>query len=89
MTQSLIIQLARDALTVGLMISAPLLGLTMIIGVTVSIFQAVTSIQEMTLSFVPKVLGICLAVLVFGPWMASTIVLYTTSLMSSLPSMAR
>ncbi len=89
MTQSMIIQLARDALTVSMMVGAPIMAVSLVIGILVSVFQAVTQIQEMTLSFVPKVLGVSVAVLVFGPWMLSTLVAYTANLLISLPTMAK
>ncbi len=89
MTQGMIIQLARDALTVALMVGGPIIGFSLVIGVLVSIFQAVTQIQEMTLSFVPKILGVSVAVLVFGPWMLDTMAVYTAGLLSSLPNLAR
>jgi len=89
MNQSVILQLARDALTVALMVGAPIMAVSLVVGILVSVFQAVTQIQEMTLSFVPKILAVSLAVLVFGPWMLNTLVAYTANLLIALPDLAR
>ena len=89
MTQAMILQLAKDALTVALLIGAPVLISGLIIGVLVSVFQAVTQIQEMTLSFVPKLLGVSAVGVALGPWMLNTMAAYTTNLLVSLPNFAR
>lgn len=89
MTQAMILQLAKDALTVALLIGAPVLISGLIIGVLVSVFQAVTQIQEMTLSFVPKLLGVSAVGVALGPWMLNTMAAYTTNLLTSLPNFAR
>ncbi|HPN65421.1 MAG TPA: flagellar biosynthesis protein FliQ, partial [Candidatus Goldiibacteriota bacterium] len=59
----------REALLLTLLVSAPLLGLALIVGVMISIFQAITQIQEMTLTFVPKIIVVLVAMIIFGPWM--------------------
>lgn len=89
MTQLTVIELARDALTVSLLVAGPFLGFSMLIGVLVAIFQAVTSIQELTLTFVPKTLGVALAAVLFGPWVLDTLTVYTATLLASLPQFAR
>lgn len=69
MNQGMIIDVAQEAIKVVLMISAPILGMSLLVGLIVSIMQATTQIQEATLSFIPKVIAIFLTLLIFGPWM--------------------
>ena len=71
MTPELIVQLARRSFEVTLMLSAPLLLFSLIVGLAVSIFQTVTSINEATLAFVPKIVAVMIAMIVFFPWMMS------------------
>lgn len=73
----------------GLMVSAPILGASLVIGLVISVFQAVTQINEATLSFVPKILGIFAVVALLGPWMLTLLLEFTTKLILSLPEMAR
>lgn len=80
MEQQLVIDLAQQAVITILYVSAPLLGLGLIVGLAISIFQATTQIQEQTLSFVPKIVAILGAMVIFGPWMLTTVVNYTTNL---------
>lgn len=86
MTQETVIHLGREALTVALLVSAPVLGLGMIVGIIVSILQATTQIQEQTLTFVPKMITVFVALIIFGPWMLNTIVQFTYNLFSELPN---
>jgi flagellar biosynthesis protein FliQ len=76
----------REALLVVLLISAPLLGFALLVGVIISIFQAVTQIQEMTLTFVPKILAVLIALLAFGPWIIRIMLNFTTTLFLNLPT---
>ena len=76
----------REALLVVLLISAPLLGFALLVGVIISIFQAVTQIQEMTLTFVPKILAVLIALLAFGPWIIRILLNFTTTLFLNLPT---
>ena len=69
MTPELVIQLARRTFEVTLLLSAPLLIFSLVVGLIVSIFQAVTSINESTLSFVPKIVAVMVAIIIFFPWM--------------------
>jgi flagellar biosynthesis protein FliQ len=71
MTPELIVQLARRSFEVTLMLSAPLLIFSLVVGLAVSIFQTVTSINEATLAFVPKIVAVMVAMIVFFPWMMS------------------
>jgi flagellar biosynthetic protein FliQ len=89
MSNDLAIQIGRDALAMVMMVSAPMLVLGLIVGVAVSIFQATTQIQEQSLAFIPKIIAVFVAVLVFGPWMLSIMVGYTREIYMSLPSMVR
>jgi len=89
MTSDMAIQIGRDALYMVMLISAPMLGLGLLVGVLVSIFQATTQIQEQTLVFIPKIVAIFVAILVFGPWMLSLMVDYTREIFSSMPNMIR
>jgi flagellar biosynthetic protein FliQ len=85
MTVEFIADLASRALWVTLLVSAPILGLGLAVGVAVSIFQAVTQIQEMTLTFIPKVIAIFLAILIFGKWMLLILLNFTSNLWSNIP----
>lgn len=85
MSIEFVINFGREALLVTLLVAAPLLGLALLVGVVISIFQAVTQIQEMTLTFVPKIIVVMLAVIVFGPWMLRILMNFTTTLFLNLP----
>jgi len=89
MTEAALLDIAQRALWVSLQIAAPILGLALVAGVLVSVFQAVTQIQEMTLSFVPKILAVFAAVAIFGPWMAQVLIQFTASLLLGLPGLVR
>jgi flagellar biosynthetic protein FliQ len=89
MTESMIMTVARDALTMTLMLAAPVLAVCLVVGLVVSLFQAVTQINEMTLSFVPKMIGVGAVLLVLGPWMLQQIVRFTAGLLNQLPSLVR
>jgi len=81
----LVIQLAQEALRVVLLVSAPMLGLGLMVGLMVSVFQATTSIQEQTLAFIPKIVAVFVAILIFGPWMLRIMVEYFTNTFVNLP----
>ncbi len=89
MTDAGVLDLAQRALMVAVLVSAPVLGIGLVVGLIVSIFQAATQIQEMTLTFVPKILATIAAVVIFGPWMLSSLVNFTTKLLNSLPDMVK
>lgn len=89
MNQAVLIDLARQTVTLIILLSTPLLAVTLIIGLIVSIVQAVTQIQEPTLSFVPKMLGVFIALALFGPWMLNTMLIFTANLLASLPRFIR
>jgi len=81
MSEELLINLSREAVMLGLQVAGPMLLLGLIAGVTVSVLQAVTQIQEATLSFIPKILAVALALMLFMPWMIQKLVEFTTVLL--------
>ena len=88
MSQDLILKLAKDTLQVTLMISGPLLLVSLVIGIIVSIAQVVTSIQDMTLSFVPRVVAVFVAFLFLFPWMMNILLAFTSQLIGHLERFA-
>ena len=80
-------EIANQAVKIGLMISSPMLFGALLMGIIVSLFQAVTQINEQTLSFIPKILVIVGAMVVFAPWMTDTITTFTRELIVSIPEM--
>ena len=87
MTPETVLTQGRDALQLALLLSAPLLIASLLVGVIVGVFQAATQINEMTLSFIPKLLTMAVVVLVGGPWMLRLLVEYTRRLIESIPSL--
>ncbi|MFI5309616.1 MAG: flagellar biosynthesis protein FliQ [Gemmatimonadales bacterium] len=88
MSEGLIVDLARNAMLMALMLAAPMLLVALAVGLLVSILQSVTQIQEQTLAFVPKLAAVALVFLIGLPWMMQMAVRYTTELLRSLPSLA-
>lgn len=84
MDQDAVITIAQNALLTVIYVSAPLLLVSLIVGLAVSVFQATTQIQEATLSFIPKVLSVILTIAVLGSWMLSMLTDYTESLYESI-----
>lgn len=87
MPLALVLDLARDALTMALMLAGPLLGVALVTGLLVSLIQAVTSIQEQTLSFVPKLFAVVATFLILLSWMLQNLMQFTTDLFVSLPGL--
>lgn len=87
MSHTLVVDLARNAIMLALLISGPMLVVALIVGLTVSVLQAVTQIQEQTLAFVPKLVGVSAVFLLALPWVLQLLVKYTTELFRSLPSL--
>lgn len=87
MPLALVLDLARNALEVSVMLAGPLLGAALVVGLFVSIFQAVTSIQEQTLSFVPKLFAVGGVFLLLLSWMLQVMMQYTTELFRALPGL--
>ena len=88
MTEQYTIDVAQHAFMLGLQIGGPLLAASLVVGMLVSVFQAVTQINEQTLSFVPKILVISGALAVLGPWMTTTLVSYMVGVFNALPQLA-
>lgn len=89
MENEFVVEVVNQAIKVALMLSAPMLIGALIVGILVSIFQAVTQINEQTLSFIPKILVITAALVIFSPWMMETMVTYTQDLFLSIPELIR
>ena len=87
MTPESVMTMGRHAMEVTLMIAAPMLLVALIIGLVVSIFQAATQINEATLSFIPKLVGIFVALVVAGPWMLSVMLDYMREVFSGIPNL--
>ncbi|MBE9546712.1 MAG: flagellar biosynthesis protein FliQ [Proteobacteria bacterium] len=85
MTTDLVISIASETIKIALLVAAPMLIVGLVVGVAVSVFQAVTQIQEMTLVFVPKILAVMLALIIAGPWMLNVLLTYTHNLFSNIP----
>lgn len=84
MDAGVVMDIATNAMITAIMIAAPVLGISIIVGLAISIFQATTHIQEQTLTFVPKVLAIVGVLILFGPWMITVLTTYITELYSSM-----
>jgi len=87
MTPELVVQLARRSFEVTLLLSAPLLIFSLVVGLAVSIFQAVTSVNEATLSFVPKIVAVMVALIIFFPWMMSYMSDFTREIYGMIANM--
>ncbi len=81
-----VVDLGRDALYITLLISGPMLLFGMVVGLVIGVFQAVTQIHEMTLTFIPKIIAVALALLLFLPWMLTKFVDYTNALFGLIPN---
>lgn len=88
MDMQYVVQLGRSAIYTTLMVAGPMLAFSLMIGLTVAIFQAITQIQEMTLTFIPKIISVALALIIFLPWMMSTVISFTSQLLNMIPSVA-
>lgn len=87
MTQDLALQLTRDMLWTAMMIGAPIIGVATVVGLVVSILQVITQIQEMTLTFVPKLIAVFFVLLIGGGWMLSRLVGYGEKLIAQIPQL--
>ena len=81
-----VLSTGQQGLTILLMVSAPVLGVVLVVGLVISVFQAATQISEATLSFVPKIVAAVLVLAVAGPWMLTTLVEYLQRTLQSLPA---
>ena len=89
MTPELVVELAQKAIKVTLLVSLPILGIGLIVGVLVSLLQAATQIQEMTLTFVPKILSIFIGLLLLLPWIMHQVTGFTLEILTNLPNYTR
>lgn len=87
MTDTTVISIALQTMVVALKLSAPILVTSLVIGFTISLFQSMTQIQEFTLAFVPKLVGVGLALLISGGWMLQTLVDFTQDLFAMVPTL--
>jgi flagellar biosynthesis protein FliQ len=89
MDQSQIMEIGARTMWLTLEISMPVLGVSLVVGLLVSIFQAVTQLQEPTLTFIPKILAVVVVIVVAGPWMLNTMLGFTIELWSGIPAIGR
>lgn len=89
MSAELVISLAERGITTVLMVAGPLLILALVVGLLVSIFQATTQIQEQTLAFIPKIVAVLFGLVIFGPWMLTQVVQFTTDIFQNLTTVIR
>jgi flagellar biosynthetic protein FliQ len=87
MDSAMVVDLAREALWMTMLISSPLLGVGLVVGLVVGIFQAATSINEQTLSFIPKVICVGITMSLAGSWMINTMVDYTKGIFTRIPNL--
>ena len=87
MTPDIIMTIGQRALETTIMLAAPLLLAALLVGLLVGVFQAATQINEMTLSFIPKLVGMAVTIVIAGPWMLKVIVSYTRELFESIPGL--
>jgi flagellar biosynthesis protein FliQ len=87
MNQDVVINLATTAMALAFKVALPMLGAGLIVGLVVSIFQAVTQIQEQTLSFIPKIVAMAAVLMLLGPWMLNQLLGYTADLWGGIPNL--
>ena len=86
MRSDLALQLLGDVLWNALLISAPLLIVTLVVGLVISVLQVVTQVQEMSLTYIPKIVSAVTVLVLFGPWMLRRLIAFATSLISNIPN---
>ena len=89
MTPDMVVALARQAIEVALFLALPMLGVSLVVGVVISVLQAATQIQEATLTFVPKILAMFLGLLIAFPWMMDKLTSFTRELLMNIPNYIR
>ena len=87
MNQDVVVSIVVQAMQLAFMVAMPLLLVALVVGLVVSVFQAVTQIQEQTLTFIPKIVAMGVTLVVLGPWMLNQCVAYTHQLYTSIPSL--
>jgi flagellar biosynthetic protein FliQ len=83
-----VIELGRSAIYTTLLVATPMLAFSLVIGLAIAILQAITQIHEMTLTFIPKIISVALALIIFLPWMINMVLSYTNQLFAMIPSLA-
>ena len=89
MTPEFVVEFAKQAIILTIYLSMPMLGLGLIAGLAISVFQAVTQIQEMTLTFVPKILAVFIGLLFAAPWMMEKLTTFTANILANIPMYIR
>lgn len=89
MSPQLVLDLLREAFQMGLMLALPVMLSTLVVGVIISVFQSITSIQEQTMIFVPKIIAVFVAVLICFSWMMNTVIDFTQTLFYKIPELIR
>jgi len=89
MSEAYIMSFAQNALMITLILAAPVLGVSLVVGVLVSLFQAATQINEITITFIPKILGTALVLALLGSWMVQQLLAFTANVFMSLPTLPR
>jgi flagellar biosynthetic protein FliQ len=84
LTDTFVIAVGREALWTVILVSAPMLGIGLVVGLVISIIQATTQINEQSLTFIPKILAVLVAMVIFGPWMLHTLMSFCTKILGNL-----
>lgn len=88
MTPEMVMTIAHEAMYIAMLLAAPLLLVSLVVGLAVSLFQAATQINETTLTFIPKLIAIAVTLVIAGPWMLTTVLDYMHRMFTSIPSLA-
>lgn len=89
MTQSMVVDIMRDALITILLTSGPIIGVALVVGLLVSILQATTQVQEQTLTFVPKIVAVFFSIILLGPYMLNQVTSFTERMFGNIANMIR
>ena len=89
MDQAEVIEVGSKAMWVTIQLGLPILGVSLVVGLMVSVFQAVTQLQEPTLTFIPKILAVIVVIVIAGPWMLNTLLDFTIDLWSGIPDIGK
>ncbi len=89
MTEQMVVYLFREAFYTTLLVSAPMLVLSLVVGLSIAVFQAATSIQEITLTFVPKIIAVAIIAVLTLPWMMDVMVSFTVNVFNQIPGLGR
>ncbi|NTW36293.1 MAG: flagellar biosynthesis protein FliQ [Syntrophobacteraceae bacterium] len=89
MTEQMVVYLFREAFYTTLLVSAPMLVLSLVVGLVIAVFQAATSIQEITLTFVPKIIAVAIVAVLTLPWMMEVMVSFTVNVFNQIPGLGR